>query len=969
MVLLPPDEFFRSFFHLSSTSTSLSSASHDQRSSSPPPHPPVSFLVFCTPEVDSVCCCHLISTYLNSQLIFSDTQWDRGNIALDLEIVNGIPDVLSWIDRHLDIHLDRCSIASPHPGGLPRLEQPSLFRLPFYDRILFIGLGGLADCETGANERGGGSSLNALTSTLYAAVTDLFLYKAVKQQALDEFRRRKRREELRKRHSLHHGGNFTSSSSSGLYNNGGEGNGDDAYSSSSGVVTPEDEAAVLRLESRIRSKIKIAVLDSRRPLHGALMMRDGDWMMPMESSEQDLLERRQRERREMRGGGGEGGGGSSFLSDGLYSGKPCAAVLAKVLEPLYEVESSRYVFGAAVSAASFLQSEWMANDDYNDLIFSLKDLNISAVPFLRDDDSSGLLPLLRNGSLQDSLSIAPSLCVSSAKGENFSFPASSLLGKAARGGAGGLTYLQHCNELRVQCGITCKAMTEPFSGLEVAQQKIVFEYLRQTLRLPDRYCLNWIRHAHQERERGNFMTIPNADAAFLLQALLARSAAQDLKSSSAAYRWNAVEALQLLARITSTTTAEQVVALEQLREVQALAVHQHRQLLSHLNLARSSSYGRGGVLLVTLQHPRGFLLHPAYIRSFALLCSLKHAHGNESKRLPVILHIVTQREAFTPQAGSKGGGERSLLYACTPNADPESPDIFPYVLCKMVGSGYSTNKKKNHEFSKRRRRKKKRRNLSGEGDEDSENEQHEDGVEEGEDRDGDEGEGVSRHTSHGRPGITRDGGCPYMIHVAVGRGLGADIQRQIAALYLREVRRRAEEEDIETGGSEVEDELSELDGDEEEEGDHNDADGDRHDETGDGYRHQQSDRDGGSEHFLLPSDDEDGARRRVEEDHSGRGEGGEESEENDGKDQWNGARSDGGSDGEDPLDHHENKRRYSVSSAGTSDDHSRALISGRRVEHPERSQKRGGGGAAEGKPRRQNSTGVISSSLGTSREE
>lgn len=304
-----------------------------------------------------------------------------------------------------------------------------------------------------------------------------------------------------------------------------------------------------------------------------------------------------------------------------------------------------------------------------------------------------------------------------------------------------------------------------------------------------------------------------------------------------------------------------------------------------LNLARSSSYGRGGVLLVTLQHPRGFLLHPAYIRSFALLCALKHAHGNESKRLPVILHIVTEREASIPEAGSKGGGERSLLYACTPNADPESPDIFPYVLCKMVGSGYSTNKKKNHEFLKRRR-KKKRRNLSGEGHEDSENEQHEDGAEDEEEPDGEvEGEAVRRHTSRGRPGITRDGGCPYMIHVAVGRGLGADIQRQIAALYLREVRRRAEEEDVETGGSEVEDELSALDGEEEE--DHNDADSDhedKHDEAGVGYR--QSERDGGSEPFL-PSDDEDGARRRrEEEDHTGREEGGgDDSEENGGKDQ------------------------------------------------------------------------------------
>lgn len=56
-------------------------------------------------------------------------------------------------------------------------------------------------------------------------------------------------------------------------------------------------------------------------------VQDGDWMMPMESTEQDLLERRQRERREMTG---EAAGSSSSLSDGLYSGKPCAAVLAKV---------------------------------------------------------------------------------------------------------------------------------------------------------------------------------------------------------------------------------------------------------------------------------------------------------------------------------------------------------------------------------------------------------------------------------------------------------------------------------------------------------------------------------------------------------------------------------------------------------------------------------------------------------------
>lgn len=161
------------------------------------------------------------------------------------------------------------------------MEQPSLFRLPFYDRILFIGLGGLAD--EAENNPGAPSSLpaNALTSTLYAAVTDLFLYRAVKQQALDEFRRRKRKEQLRRRRQFHHGGDDRTSSSSSLYR--GEGDlgqsRDRGSSASSGVqLTPEEEATVLRLESRIRSKIKIAVLDSRRPLHGALMMRVRTYM-------------------------------------------------------------------------------------------------------------------------------------------------------------------------------------------------------------------------------------------------------------------------------------------------------------------------------------------------------------------------------------------------------------------------------------------------------------------------------------------------------------------------------------------------------------------------------------------------------------------------------------------------------------------------------------------------------------------
>lgn len=278
------------------------------------------------------------------------------------------------------------------------------------------------------------------------------------------------------------------------------------------------------------------------------------------------------------------------------------------------------------------------------------------------------------------------------------------------------------------------------------------------------------------------------------------------------------------------------------------------------------------------------MLHPAYIRSFALLCALKHAHGNESKRLPVILHIVTQKEGATPQNPSGGGGDRSLLYACTPNADSDSPDIFPYVLSKMVVSGYQCSSKKNlsREIAKKRRKKKKRRNLPGGGEEDdSENEEKEDGEEEE-----DEGEtvesSVRRQTLQGRPGITRDGGCPYMIHVGVGRGLGADIQRQVAALYLREVRRRAEEEV--DAGSEVEEEEDE-DGvsDTEEDRQHGRDDDEDDDDAG------AAEEDGRPRARLSPTssdEDEEGRRTTGKEGNEDREEHrGRESEEDDGEHQ------------------------------------------------------------------------------------
>ncbi|EPR64641.1 hypothetical protein TGDOM2_271920 [Toxoplasma gondii GAB2-2007-GAL-DOM2] len=737
MVLLPLDEFSRSFFQFNTLSHAPDFAND------PSPRRPAAFLVFCTPEVDSVCCCHLLSTFLNSRLLFLDSQWDCRNVALDIEFVGGIPDVLAWIDRHLDYHLNRASALE--------LPAASAYRLPFYDRILFIGLGGLSDeDELDCSEGSPGAPKQAgLTATLFAAVTDLFLNKAVHLEAVEELKRQRRRERAeRLRRQPFAFFNSREEAEDGRRQP--PGSPDDAADEAADVLTPEDEERVRRLETKLRNSVQIAVLDARRPVHNTLL-RDGRWIMPMEEAEQEALERRRRELLESKGL-------PSLLAAGVYRSKPCAAVLAKVLEPLYEVESSAYAFAGATAAAAFLQEEWMSSDDYNDLIMAIKDINVSTFPYIEDDDNNGLLPLLRNGCLRDSLSVSSQLLFLS-------------LGHASGDVSRSWATQQQSNELRVQCGLECKDMVNPFSGLAASQQRVVYDYLRQTLQLRDCYCLNWAK------DRGNLPSVPNVDIAFLIQALLAKSGSHDAVGA-AEYRTNAIEALQLLTRITSTVTREQNLLLQQLEKTQSLVVHHRLQLFRHLDLA-VLSHARGGVLLATLRHPRTFLLHPAYIRAFALLCSLKQAGGDEEKRLPVVLHIVV--EAPGPV------GERSILYACTPNADAESPDLFPFVLHLLVSSGDLA------EGLARRRG------------------------------------GKRSDAEHTEPSavarcVKRDGGCPHMLHVAVGR-LGSDVQKQIAAVYVNEVRRRAEAEAREDGDDD------DLDlGREDEEGEENDDEKEEEDE-------------------------------------------------------------------------------------------------------------------------------------------
>ncbi|PFH37332.1 hypothetical protein BESB_037900 [Besnoitia besnoiti] len=756
MVLLALDEFFRSFFLFNAQPRD---APPSASAAAPAPfRRPTSFLVFCTPEVDSICCCQLISSFLNSRLLFLDSQWDFGNVAFDIEVVSGIPDVLAWVDRHLAYARGESASASPS------LPSSSAYRLPFYDRILFIGLGGLADeDELDADERGEEDTASradrSQTATLFAAVTDLFLHRAVRLEALEELRKEKRRERIARLRRRPYGlftparGDAADGAAGDSQDelrdraDGGRGGEENAAGAArAAALTPEDEQCVQRLEAKIRSGVKIAVLDSRRPVHTTLI-RDCRWMMPMEVAEQEALDRRRRERLEA-----TNGASSSLLAAGVYRSKPCAAVLARILEPLYEVESSAYAFAGATAAAAYLQEEWLSGDEYNDLILAIKDVNISTFPYIEDDDNNGLLPLLRNGCLRDALNVSAQLL--------FRAVGSSL--PSAGAASGEVARSWHCqqqsNELRVQCGLECKDMLNPFSGLAAAQQRVVYEYLRQTLQLRDCYCLNWAK------DRGTFPSVPNVDVAYLLQALLARSGAPEAAGGSL-YRTNAIDALQLLSRITSTVTRDQGLTLQQFEQAQSLVVHQLLQLYRHLDLARLS-HARGGVLLVTLRHPRAFLLHPTYLRTFALLCALKQAGGEEDKRLPVVLHVCLE--------GAPGEtGERSILFACTPNADADNPDLFPFVLHLLLASG---DMGRGLAESKRGRRRR-----GGDGDADS------------------AAAAVARC-------VKRDGGCPHMLHVSAGR-LGADVQKQIAAVYVREVRRRTEEEEAGRDGEDDDDDL------------------------------------------------------------------------------------------------------------------------------------------------------------------
>lgn len=113
------------------------------------------------------------------------------------------------------------------------------YRLPYYERIFLIGFGASADGEGDAAASG---KHVGLTSRLYAAITDVLLDKAVHQRAWDD---------VRERHGLR-GAHLTIDH------------------------MPEEIRDVLKeqrraREAELKKDIKVIVLDSRRPIHQAMM--------------------------------------------------------------------------------------------------------------------------------------------------------------------------------------------------------------------------------------------------------------------------------------------------------------------------------------------------------------------------------------------------------------------------------------------------------------------------------------------------------------------------------------------------------------------------------------------------------------------------------------------------------------------------------------------------------------------------
>lgn len=570
-----------------------------------------SMLLISTCDVDSVCCCHMLQVQAWARSHFNDRQYSGRDVAVDLVFVRSAADALAWLDRQLEVSSGKVADLRPTylSQDIPRGDKNSI-RLPYYERIFLIGFGASSDGDGTGTDRQMG-----LMPRLYAAITDVLLDKAVQQRAWDD---------VRERHGLR-GAHITLEH------------------------LPEEIRPALREERQareveLRRDMKVVVLDSRRPVH-QVMMQEEQWLLLVDEAEVEALQTAA----SLRAAGAP--------SRGHHYARPCALLLAMALPPLYPIEGSIYAYVGSISAAAFLHLDRVTSDEYNDWILAVREVNASSFPFVEDDSNGGLLPLLRNGCLEDSLRMCPEL----------------LFKHHRQTVAGWMPWHQRLqqlsNQLRVSCGIECRDMQHYFNGLSARQQQTVFGYLRQTLSLPDRLCLNWIRHTDHAKHRGTFSSVPNADAAWLLGAVLSKSRGDG--ETLVVARANATDALQLLKCLTTASITEKATALQLLQEAQQLLKSHLAQLYLQVDLLRFTV--AHGLVLVTVKNPPPCLLNPLYLRSLCLLAALRQGGGNTARRLPVVLLCTSDSPSH------------AAIYCCTPGSDRHSPDLFPEILVAAEG--------------------------------------------------------------------------------------------------------------------------------------------------------------------------------------------------------------------------------------------------------------------------------------------
>ncbi|OEH79459.1 hypothetical protein cyc_02921 [Cyclospora cayetanensis] len=603
MVLVTPESFTREAYGPATRSSQKE-------------HLPVLLISACT--VDALCCSHMLQVHFWSRSYFTDKQNARG-VAVDLLFVRSAADVLSWLDRQVEVSEGASAPLTPvflaHDSARGSLARS---RLPYYERIFLLGLGAFPDEAAPPGSAGG------MCSRLYAALTDVLLMRSPQARAVAEVLES-------------HGFAFPRVTP------------EEALKLIPSDVKGKVEVEIADRVKSLRRNIRIVVLDAMRPVHPALL-REEWWLLLVEDNEIEALEAAVSQIE------------AGAPSRGLYLAKPSALLLA----------------------ARFSES-WFYGIFFSSFLPRALAFVCACSPFIEDDANA------------ESLRLSPDVLVKSAVQE----------------GSVGAPWRQRLQQL------TNKLRK---------QQQTVFGYLRQHLSLPDRLCINWIRHtddkeAHPPTPKP-FHPPPSQHTQY-----------RNRETPLLAARKNAIDALQLLKRLTTSSLTEKAAALQSLQEAQEALKGQLSRLFLQADLMRSSV--SQGLLFLSLKQPPAFVWSSHYLRLLCLLGSMRQRGSYASRCLPCLLLVTeeaTSREAASrvPE-GSNESGAKCVLYCVTPGADKHSPDLFPGVL-----------------------------------------------------------QAVERlSSSRGPPMVFRDFLDPHLLHITAPR-LGLDVQKQAGVLYKEALRRREE---------------------------------------------------------------------------------------------------------------------------------------------------------------------------------